>query len=254
MYEQIQRPISVNNSLYNPEPKGVFSFASTDGTFTNSATFGKKFYNPNNPYNPIYHSTTWSIRLPKKINSAWVGFTTTVMFSTTNNANFTNEIATALGCPKNLSLGNLVFFNITPNNIPFTGNRTISNQVSYTLDLINYLTDGTLSPITATDSNSLNVSKVPVLFPDNRLVEYLPPEGYYDDSFSFNTFWNTGSGNQWFGSDTAGFMTTGVYLTQIIENNLEVSYLNVDFQIVWNGVVKDSLNSIPRGSGVIYMY
>ena len=252
MYEQVQRPININNSLFNPKPKGVFSFTSANGTFTNSTTFGTVRYNSSNPYNPIYHSTTWSILLPRKTNSAWVGFTTTKTGNESVPA-YNNQIATSPSCPTNLSLGNLVFFNISPNNIPYTSNFTISTSPStFRLTLINFTGDSP-TPITATESNSLNISKVPVLFPDNRLVEYLPPECYYSNNTRyFNSFWN---GDSWAGidGDRTNFMTTGVYLTQRIENNLEVSYLNVDFQVVWNGISTTTL-ALPYGSGVIYMY
>jgi hypothetical protein len=219
-----------------PSTLGSFTFTDASGTFSNASTFGTVFYNASHPYNPTYHTTTWTLPLPKNYNTAWVG----LQILGSSSAYFPTLIATMPGTPSVIPTTGTNFYQFyyipQKNYSPFSATFFTTTGLAQGVCL---LTPFETIPL-ATINNSLGqtLANTTLTFPDGRTVNYLPPQIYY-----FPNGAQTSAG--WSSIGQSYFYMSNMYLS----TTRTVTSLNIEFSVIYDAPF---LSAFPSGSGIIY--
>jgi hypothetical protein len=231
---------SIKNTIIQPIPQkeslGSLTFSSSDGSFSNQNTFGTRPYNAENPYNPIYHSTVWSLQLPSNSTHAWVGL------ETTRDDNTSITVKTP-ECPvasdsKSYPFSFYKIYSDGSSAVTSTFAKVTSGAPVYSITLIDQITSSTVN-------NSLNLPALSYKFPDNRVIQYIPPICNYasPELTSSSIFWG---GKLISALENQHFFCKNIYI-QTIRNT---SYLKIEFQMIYG----TNSSSFPEGEGIIFMY
>lgn len=232
-------PVSViiENLGSDPMAQNVFGFNSVaNGNFTNSTRFGTIAYSPDSPYNPDYHTTTYTVALPNNPTSAWVGLS--VIGGETTRASLVGAPVSSFSPSGAQTDAALTYYYI-----PSDSNTRVASFMAGGTAVYSYLLD--FSSI-STINNTLGSTKKTYVQNDGRTVQYLPPVCLYTSGP------NTGIGAYYaslaWGYNTVQSNNARAVITDMKFTNVGgVTYLRIDWQQIYNSLG----SALPYGEGVV---